>query len=176
MRAQSGDLLFRRQSTLLSNAVLRFDTEGAFSHVGLVTRKGDDVRVIHTIPVSGDGFAEGIQLDTFASYLQGGGTIDWALLRVDEELRSVAMRSADEALRFYERKVPFDTEFRLDSTDRLYCTELIWRAYLQAGVALLADLPTHLTLVPMLPTGVLMPSALLASPHLRLISTRRNSG
>lgn len=176
MRAESGDILFRRKSTFLSNTVLRFDTDGAFSHVGLVRRKGDDVRVIHTIPVSEGGLTEGIQLDTLRSYLQGSETVDYALFRVDDELRSAAMRSADEALNFYERQVPFDTEFRLDSPDRLYCTELVWRAYLQAGVVLLADLEANLTTVPMLPTGVLLPSALLVSPHLRLISMKRNSG
>lgn len=175
-RAQSGDLLFRRQSTFLSNTVLRFDSGGTYSHVGLIRREGDDVWVIHTVPASGASFSGGVQLDTLRSYLEGPETAAYALFRPSEALRPAALRAADEALRFYERRIPFDTEFRIDSSDRLYCTELVWRAYLQSGVELLTDLPANLTAVPLSPSGILLPSALQLSPHLHLISSERNLG
>lgn len=173
LRVQSGDILFRRQATFLSNTVLRFDREGTFSHVGLIVRVNDAVRVVHTVPFSGNGFLDGVRIDTMRAFLEGSETVDYALFRVHPEHREAALRAADQALRFYSRHIPFDTEFQLDSSDRLYCTELVWRAYLESGLALLTDLPNSLTALPLLRSKVLLPSTLQNSPYLRSIVTER---
>jgi len=170
---RSGDILFRKQATFLSNTVLSFDKGGAYSHVGLIVQVDDAVLVVHSVPFSGGGSKDGVQIETMRAFLAGSETVDYAVFRVHPEHRAAALRAANEALLFYSRHIPFDTEFQFDSPDRLYCTELVWRAYLGSGLALLTDLPNSLTALPFLRTKVLLPSTLQRSPYLRSIVAER---
>lgn len=53
-------------------------------------------------------------------------------VRVD----AIAKSAAKVAKNYAKKATPFDSGFDLATADRVYCTELIWRAYLDAGVDL----------------------------------------
>ena len=53
----------------------------------------------------------------------------------DDDLRARAAIQA--ALGYQARGVLFDRDFSLDTEDKMYCTELVWRVYLDAGLDLL---------------------------------------
>jgi hypothetical protein len=53
---------------------------------------------------------------------------------------AAARRAAAQARRFADQRYPFDTDFSLASRDRLYCSEMIWRAM---SAALHRDVVPH---------------------------------
>ncbi|MDR3527942.1 MAG: YiiX/YebB-like N1pC/P60 family cysteine hydrolase [Rhizomicrobium sp.] len=92
-------------------------------HVGMVVTTGDDPFVVHASgnPAQTDAKVVRVRLKEFA---RGAQRLD--VFRPNDA--AAALRAAQAADEFALRAVKFDTEFSLESRDRLYCTELIWRA------------------------------------------------
>lgn len=133
-----GDLVFRRCNGLPSQMVDVMDESGEFSHVGLVWLSGEgDAFVIHALPgeEEGEGF---VQLTPLWTFVNHPDVQSCAVFRLSPEFAMVAQEAATWA---YERVdvVKFDSSFDLATDDALYCTELIWKAYLQAGFDLTGD-------------------------------------
>jgi hypothetical protein len=155
-----GDVLFRRGRSLISRAVLAADSEGEYSHVGLVAIVAGRVWVLHATPPEEPDVKGGVIAEPLAAFLAPDQATAAALYRPrDSEAGPVAERTA---WGWVHRKVPFDNAFDLASADRLYCTELVWRAYRSAGVDLEAGIPE--------PRGrYLLPGRLMKSPQLQPI-------
>lgn len=124
--ARPGDVLFKAEPMFWARLAARFnaDAEG-FGHVGLVAQGADGALVvIHAggDPAQADGRVQSADFDDFLS-----AATDAALYRprTDEEGlgRALAYAAARKA-----QETPFDRRFSLATADRLYCTELIWRA------------------------------------------------
>lgn len=173
---RTGDLVFRRGRTWLSRAVVEADAGSRFSHVGLAVvdegLEGGEVFVIHATP--GDGStASGVVSEPLASYLSPSSAQDAAVLRVGRP--DAARAAADRARTWARLAVPFDGAFEAGYDDAwdgaLYCTELVWKAYLHAGVDLLDGRFDTLDL-PLGPDRYVLPSSLLASKHLTEIHGR----
>jgi Permuted papain-like amidase enzyme, YaeF/YiiX, C92 family len=159
---RSGDVVLRRGQSALSYAVLSADSRSRYSHVGLVSVKKGKVWVIHTVPQQ-DGSREpgGVRIEQVSDFLAPARAVAAAVYRPkDLNAAPLAVRTAHE---FARRHLPFDGAFDLATPDRLYCTELIWRAYLAAGVDLAEESKPA--------DSYLFPSGLERSRHLTLITT-----
>ena len=82
--------------------------------------------------------------------------------------RQYASLAASAACAYAREALSFDAGFDLDSEDRLYCTELVWRAYLQAGIDLVDSVFVRLE-TPFGRGSFLTLSSLLKSRYLREI-------
>lgn len=160
----SGDLIFRRGRSMVSRAVLSVDGRSDFSHVGIAIRTKDRVVVVHATPPE-DTFPGGVISESLDSFLRPKAASAAAVFR----LRSfeAAAGAALNALRYARTHTPFDSEFDLSTEEAVYCTELVWRAYLEAGVDL-AGRPFK--------EHYLLPSRLLASPEIYLITQSHQEG
>lgn len=167
---QDGDVLFRRGRSVVSRAVLSMDGDSRYSHVGLVERVESGVWILHAAPAAESNGEGGVIVETLQEFLAPDAAAAAALYRPVQPLAAAsAMRTA---WSFVRRRTPFDGAFDLSTTDELYCTELIWRAYLAAGVDLCSGVPgAPCSLSPR--TQHLLPSHLQASPQLRLIKETR---
>jgi hypothetical protein len=130
----SGDLLFRQGRSLVSRAVLAADGGSEYSHVGIVSVIGGRIWVIHSAPAEEPGERDGVAADPIATYLAPEKASAAALYRPRD--RAAAITAERAAWKFAEARLPFDSDFDLASADKLYCTELVWRAYRSAGVDL----------------------------------------
>ncbi|MEM9291863.1 MAG: YiiX/YebB-like N1pC/P60 family cysteine hydrolase [Acidobacteriota bacterium] len=186
---RSGDLVFRRGRSWASEAVDWADEDGELSHVGIALRHRGRVFVVHAAPGEGGGpgdragdRADGsageaaeevpVRLEALERFLAPRSASAAALRRlrqVPESGRAVAeqstRRAAREALGYARYRVPFDDDFDDSTEDRLYCTELVLRAYEAANIQLVSGEPRRLT-VPWGPEQVWLPSQLLHSPLL----------
>lgn len=131
--AAPGDILFKSAAGgFWGNLAGAFsENDGRFGHVGIVARSGAGaLTVIHAggDPVSREGrvradpighFLEGVS--AAALYRPGTAGMDLAPMLVYAD--AAAARGA-----------PFDRVFSLASEDRLYCTELVWRALSEAAL------------------------------------------
>ena len=131
--AQPGDVLFKSGGGLWGRLAANFsETDKSYGHVGVVARDAQGALiVIHAggDPVSGEGR---VMTDAFEHFL---GASDRAALyrpRLAGDERDGFIAYAKAAA---ERSAPFDTAFSLDTEDALYCTEMVWRAFLAAANA-----------------------------------------
>jgi hypothetical protein len=160
----SGDLLFRRGRSLTSHAVLAADRETEYSHVGIVQVSRGRTWVIHTVPPDASGTQGGALMEPLDGYLSPDRASAAALYRPSGPLSGRAAAAARAAQELAQAHVAFDSDFNLADDRELYCTELVWRAYLTAGVELVRSETVR---------KYLLPSHLQRSSELRLIQEFR---
>lgn len=185
---EDGDVLLRRGLCCKrsSRAVSNFVTtlcDTPFSHAAVVRREGSEVLVYDAM--SG---GEGMRRIPFSFWSLDTTPNSLVVLRLAPEHRPKIPAALAYLEDVYRRQVPFDMGMRLGD-DRLYCTELIEKAFRSAGVALsepvpvrdLPGYPRHAALVSVvaffLGTNPSEPIysmgnphyGLFASPHLRVV-------
>lgn len=129
--ARAGDVVFKSEGGLWGRIADSFSARGeGFGHVGLVaTDAAGALVVIHAggDPVSRAGR---VQATAFADFLKASKMAALYRPALDEAGLAAALAYAADAVR---RAAPFDSDFSLETADRLYCTEFVWRA-LSAGL------------------------------------------
>jgi len=162
---KDGDLVFRRGRSFASDVVLSADPKSMYSHVGIVVVREAVPMVVHAEP--GDGRERGgvTMADQFSTFIEPDETSAYAVYRVRPGLEAIARRAAQRAESYERAATPFDSAFDLSTPDRLYCTELVWRSYLDAGLNLAPAGPEELGL-PFFKKQVLLPSLISGSKDL----------
>jgi hypothetical protein len=161
----SGDLIFRRGRSLVSRVVLAVDGGSEYSHVGLISVTGGQVWVLHTVPPEEPEQSGGTLAEPLSVFLSPDKATAAALYR-PRDSGAAAERAA---WRFVRAHKPFDSAFDLSTPNELYCTEMVWRAYREAGIDLAPPDPDR-------KEKYLLPSRLLRSPYLRRIQELTEEG
>ena len=163
----SGDLIFRRGRSLVSRVVLAADGGSEYSHVGLISVTGGQVWVLHEVPPEEPERKGGALAEPLSAFLAPDKATAAGLYRPrDAGAAAVAERAA---WRFVRARVPFDSAFDLTTSNEMYCTEMVWRAYREAGIDLAPPDPGR-------KERYLLPSRLLRSPDLRRIEELTEEG
>lgn len=151
---KTGDVLFITGASLRSRVVRALQLRSVdYSHVGIVDLEAGRPFVIHADPAVGK-----VVRQSWDGLRASGEVLGGAIYRVREARDRTAPVACAAARRFAERRVPFDERFDLRTDDRLFCTELVLRAYRFAGVDLCADAESH--------HPQLLPSQLIAAGQL----------
>ena len=162
---QTGDVVFRRGGGFTSHAVLLADRNGHYSHCGIVVDSAGVKMIVHSVPGEPDfeGDEDRVKMDRpewfFSNQFANAGEI----CRPKDSL--VAKQAAEYALRAYHRHTLFDHDYDSADTTKLYCTELVVRAYEAAGIRL-TGAPTHEFHLPAVNTVCWLPSDLRNSSYL----------
>ena len=163
---RDGDIIFIRGATVRGMAVALAEKSSPYSHTGIIHKEGGSTWVIHATP-SGD--SDYVCRDSLDDFLAISGTRHAAVCRALPEFSDIAVRAAKRAEFYYSEKYPFDGKFSLKSEDSLYCTELVWRAYLDAGLDLSEGRRDDVSF-PLIDEPVLLPSSLLRSKYLSVVA------
>lgn len=137
---QDGDLLFRKGKGIFSGFFSAAGKEkSSYSHVGLVSIKGNKIFVIHTeaSELTGIGFAKIEPIDVF---LDDDNAYYASLYRLKGNTEIYGKNAVKIAETFVKMHIPFDTAFDMKTEDKLYCTELVWLAYKKVGINIVKDL------------------------------------
>lgn len=164
---QEGDLVFRQGHDAVSGVVLAVDPSSQFSHVGILARRGDAWVVIHSLPPDAPGDPGGVRVELLSDYLSPANARRLGIYRLKNAgAESIARVQAAvrAALEYGEQHTRFDGDFDLNDHRRLYCTELVWLAFRQAGIDL-APAPDWLDL-PLRSGYYILPSTLMRSEAL----------
>jgi hypothetical protein len=135
---RTGDILFRlgQSNTPLGNLVsgLVADVcDSPFSHDALAVWEGDTLYVY-------DAEREGIRKVPFDFWMLDVYGRSLVVKRLRPELRGAIPAALAYCEDAYRREVPYDTALRLDD-ERLYCSELIEKAFRSGGVCLSDPMP-----------------------------------
>jgi hypothetical protein len=169
-RFRDGDIIFRRGVSVESEAIMAVDGGGAYSHAGIVKFVDGQPQVIHVTANEPPGSPNVTRIEPLAQYLEPARASAAAVYRVrnaDRQFIAGALSTADG---YVKARIPFDSAMDLNSAGAMYCTELVWRAYREAGLDLVDGKFENMT-TPLLRGQVILPGTLRQSPHLEMIWT-----
>ena len=135
---ESGDLILSVGDSFKSRVVKTFekntDTRVNYSHIGVFLRNADSVHIVHMS--IDDGF---IKRENLKDFIENNGVIEYDIYRMEEpiphpeRLYSIIDSVAD-------TQMPFDRSFDMESDDSYYCTEFIYKTFLQAGITSIKEI------------------------------------
>ena len=173
-KLESGDLIFRRGLSFVSQMVLMADNRSPFSHVGIIYKNNKDAFVIHAVPDESEDGNDIVKLDPINEFLKINRAVEYAVYRIKNSNPLTTKANAVKiALEYANKKIPFDSKFDLEDSNELYCTELVWKSYKGAGLDLIDNNFDHL-IVPMGSDKYILPGSLINSPHLTQITLNSN--
>ena len=152
-----------------SHAVMLMDSEGEYSHVGIVVDTMGRKMIVHAVPGEPDfeGDVDRVKLDSVEKFFSSVYAVRGAVTRPADSL--CARRAAQKAKELFRRGVLFDHDYDLSDTTKLYCTELVLFVFENAGQKLIHTKPSHVEL-PMLKADVYYPSDVYESEFLQTIT------
>ncbi|HRW68380.1 YiiX/YebB-like N1pC/P60 family cysteine hydrolase, partial [Lentimicrobium sp.] len=92
----------------------------------------------------------------------------YAVYRLCRDTAGFSARAASKAMEYYEKNLAFDKAFDIKSDERLYCTELVWKAYLSSGINLTGNRFARLSMN-LLADSLILPGQLIHSNLLKEI-------
>lgn len=123
-RLKDGDIIFRRAYGVDSNIALNFsDGEKRYSHAGIIVKDINNAYVIHSLNDKKLNY-NGVVKTPLQIYLDN---IDiWAVYRYDIK-DSLQNKVARLALKLKDNNIYFDDKFDLNTDDKMYCSEFIFK-------------------------------------------------
>lgn len=130
---RNGDLLFRNGIGYESHVVTGV-SHGEYSHVGLAYHDGTCWRVIHAVPGENEkGKPELLKCEPLSAFYRFDRAQSGGAARVGCS-DSVANAATLYALDCVNRNMLFDNDYDLNDSSKLYCTELVWLAFLAQDI------------------------------------------
>ena len=162
---KNGDLVFRKGRSVESEIVLVTDRASLYSHVGIVQIIEDVPFVIHTVPSDGNEDSDLVKLEALSVFFNSENAAMGSIFRIKSSYAKTALMAAKNAQNFHKNKFVFDGAYDLESEKELYCTELVWKAYINSGMDLLQGDFDQL-FGPFNNAKIIFPSSLLKSQYL----------
>ncbi len=139
VQLQSGDIIVAGGVSLQSRIVLSMTDGNRYSHVGMIHATPEGLFVIHAAPTgAGDGgMGDKVARIPLSLFLSERGYVAVQVMRIkaqQAEALQLAQDACDYAYAWTEQNIPFDSQFDLDEQDTMYCSELVYLAYRQAGL------------------------------------------
>ena len=130
-----GDIVFRKGRSLVSTIVLMNDPGTDYSHVGMVCLIKGAPFIVHAVPGEPDENGdELVKCDTPREFLSSEKASRFAICRMTSDTADCPVKAAQTALSYFKARIPFDKAFDIKTDNKLYCTELVWKAYLATGI------------------------------------------
>ena len=169
---EEGDIVFRKGLSTKSNAVLYADKDGIYSHVGIIVKPEPDSGfvVIHITPGEREkeGKEDRIKMESLEQFFSPKRAENGAVVRLKDSLEYAEI-AAKEALRLYQKGILFDHDYDLEDSTKMYCTELIWNAYLSGGKDITSGRRSEIENAPIYSGTYIFPSDILKDDALTLI-------
>lgn len=126
---QEGDIILRRGDGLISSMINNLNhADYQITHCAFLTKRNNKWHVIHTVSSSLSD-EDGVQIETLDKFTSHSIKNTLVVLRYQADSLTRA-QFIDRANVYLEQHVPFDNHFNILDTTEFYCTELIYRVYL----------------------------------------------
>ncbi|MCK4287602.1 MAG: hypothetical protein KAW86_00230, partial [Bacteroidales bacterium] len=159
---KNGDLVFRKGRSIASRVVLITDRASSYSHVGVIYMLNEIPYVIHTVPDESENGIDYVKMEKLSVFFSSEKASRGSVFRLKEQYMNSAKLAALTAKSYFDDKIVFDDAFDLKSENKLYCTELVWKAYQKVGIDLIQGKFDKLFL-PFVKGFIILPSSLLNS-------------
>ncbi|MCB0196670.1 MAG: hypothetical protein KDJ65_32255 [Anaerolineae bacterium] len=167
---KTGDLIFRRSNSIAGQFVLTVDSQTEYTHVGIIYIEEKEIYVIHAAPNNPISHQGAVLIEPIRDFLAPNVAVAGAVYRLHPYDQLTAQQAADTALNYVHAHLSFDDDFDLKTDKALYCTELVWKAYLSTGLDLTMNKFDRLSF-PFAKGEYLLPSRLIDSPYLQFVAS-----
>lgn len=120
---KDGDIILREGKSFVSQALRSFSqTDKHYSHAGIIQVRNGQTYVCHVVAAEGKR-SDKIRLEPIASFCDKADNSSFAIYRTD-----LNMSTIDSAISVYLRAgISFDNDFDLKTSNKMYCTELVYK-------------------------------------------------
>lgn len=103
-----------------------------YSHIGIMITENDKVFVLHSTP---DGTkTNGIRYDDLQTFIDLSDVSDYTVLRYQDISLDFRQKLREEFSRCKTIQAPFDYDFNNFENGKIYCSELVWLIFKNAGL------------------------------------------
>lgn len=127
----NGDLILRCGKSTESYIVHLADNTSEFTHIGIIAIENNIPYVIHAVPHKNNT----LKKEPVSNFLNPKNASSYAIYRTNYNT-NILSKVVNEAQNFYQKKYTFDNEYNLNTDTKLYCTELILKAFNNADINL----------------------------------------
>lgn len=127
----NGDLILRCGRSTESYAVYLADKNTKFTHIGIISIENETPFVIHSVPDKN----KLVKKESLKEFLKPKNASEFAIYRSHYK-KDFLDKVVQEANSFYIKKFEFDNKYDLETDSKLYCTELVLKAFNNVGVSL----------------------------------------
>lgn len=147
---REGDLAFRCGSGVLSFSVTSLEGGGQYSHIGVLVRTPEGWMIAHAVPGERefDGDFDRVKTETPEVFFSSARASRGCLMHTGLTDSCALSHLRASALQLARDSVRFDPLFNLDDSSKVYCTEFIWRLFLNEGVDLSEGRRSQISAVP----------------------------
>lgn len=169
---KNGDIIFRKGHGFVTEMVLLADGQSSYSHTGIIVINENRVHVIHAVPDEAENGIDLIKNENLSDFLNSAKTEAAVVYRLKKDSSGTAFKAAQKAEEYFNYGLLFDAALDLKTDDKLYCTELVWKAFKFAGLDLIDEKFNHFD-TPIRKGLYIFPSSLLGSKHLTQITSTK---
>lgn len=167
-----GDIAFRLGRSKESRVVTSTDRFAQYSHVGIVVQEHHQWFVIHAVPGEApDNEPDKIKKDPIEQFFRYDRAKCGAIMRWNTSDTSLGNAIAHFAFEKYKQNTLFDNEFDKDDSSRIYCTELVYWAFLNQGIDITEGRAKKF---PTFKSPIILPSDISQNKHLEEIYHLKN--
>ncbi len=126
---KDGDIILREGKSFVSQALRSFSlTDKHYSHAGIIQIKNGQTYVCHVVAAEGKR-SDKIRLEPIVSFCDKSDNTSFAIYRTD--LNTISIDSALAV--YFIAGISFDTDFDLKTSNKMYCTELVYKVLTAAN-------------------------------------------
>jgi hypothetical protein len=154
-----------------SQAILRADTVGLYTHAGIVVKYGSVFMIIHITPGEREAgeTEDRIKMESPEVFFSKERATFGGVYRLRGDTAGIAQTAAHQALQLYDKGIVFDHDYLLEDSTEMYCTELVWRVYLKSGMDITCGSRSEISNVPLFSGVYILPSDIYNNKELFLV-------
>lgn len=141
---RDGDLVFRCGTSAESETILKIDSTGQYTHVGIVVNLNGKWHVVHVVPGESNDGIDRVKTEPIDTFFLTTRAVHGKAMRLQGCDAQAAHKAALRAHELSRQGIQFDYFYNWNDSTRLYCTELMQHAYAAAGIDLCSNRSTHI--------------------------------
>jgi len=127
----NGDLILRCGRSTESFTVYLTDSESEYTHIGIISIEKNKPYVIHAVPCKNNI----LKKESLSEFLNPKNTSKFAVYRSNYNAFFLD-KVVQKANLFYTKNYEFDNKYDLTTDSKLYCSELVLKAFRSVGITL----------------------------------------
>jgi len=123
----NGDIILRHGYGMASDIIVNtLNEEYDVSHCAVISKSNNQINVIHSVSQSLSDF-DGVQIQSLDRFITDCKKNSIIIVRYKNPKNTDNKIIVEKAAYYLSKKIPFDNDFDIEDSSKIYCTELIWR-------------------------------------------------